>query len=75
MATLFAPRLASTAGRAVGLAMMPVVGVAILLLLAKDSPAKTAKTPGKTTPRFFASIRFVFPSYTTFGGFVGCSFR
>ena len=46
MATLFAPRLAERIGWAntFGLAMLPVVGVAILFaLLAKDSPAKAAK--------------------------------
>jgi hypothetical protein len=50
MATLFALRLAERIGWAntFGLAMMPVLGVAILFaVLAKDSPASAAHLAGK----------------------------
>src|SRR5262247_1206007 len=50
MATLFAPRLAERIGWAntVGLAMVPVLGVAILFaVLAKDSPSQPARTSWK----------------------------
>src|SRR5262252_7683981 len=50
MATMFAPRLAERIGWAntFGLAMMPVLGVAILFaMLAKDSPSRAARADWK----------------------------
>jgi MFS transporter, NNP family, nitrate/nitrite transporter len=77
MATLFAPRLAERIGWAstFGLAMLPVVAVAILFtLFAKDSPAR----PARTSLRSYAEVLrepdtlwFSFLYSLTFGGFVG----
>jgi NNP family nitrate/nitrite transporter-like MFS transporter len=77
MATLFAPRLAERIGWAntFGLAMMPVVGVAILFaLLAKDSPAKAGQASWKDYTDVLRepdTLWFSFLYSLTFGGFVG----
>jgi len=77
MATLFAPRLAERIGWAntLGLALIPVVCIAILFALAaKDSPARPAAT---TWSDYVAVLRepdtlwFSFLYSLTFGGFVG----
>jgi NNP family nitrate/nitrite transporter-like MFS transporter len=77
MATLFAPRLAERIGWAntFGLAMIPVVGVAILFaLLAKDSPARTTNTNWKDYTEVLRepdTLWFSLLYSLTFGGFVG----
>jgi NNP family nitrate/nitrite transporter-like MFS transporter len=77
MATLFAPRLAERIGWAntFGLAMLPVVGVAILFaLLAKDSPARTAKARWRDYAEVLRepdTLWFSLLYSLTFGGFVG----
>ena len=77
MATLFAPRLAERIGWAntLGLALIPVVCIAILFALAaKDSPARPAATGWSD---YVAVLRepdtlwFSFLYSLTFGGFVG----
>src|SRR5262249_45496779 len=77
MATLFAPRLAERIGWAdtIGLALIPVVAVAILFVLcARDSPAGTAR-PGwnayADVLREPDTLGFSFLYSLTFGGFVG----
>jgi len=77
MATLFAPRLAERIGWAntFGLAMLPVVGVAILFaLLAKDSPARTATAKWRDYAEVLRepdTLWFSLLYSLTFGGFVG----
>jgi MFS transporter, NNP family, nitrate/nitrite transporter len=77
MATLFAPRLAERIGWAntFGLAMMPVLGVAILFaLLAKDSPSRAARASWKAYADVLRepdTLWFSFLYSLTFGGFVG----
>jgi NNP family nitrate/nitrite transporter-like MFS transporter len=77
MATLFAPRLAERIGWAntFGLAMLPVVSVAILFaLFAKDSPARTAKAQWRDYAEVLRepdTLWFSFLYSLTFGGFVG----
>jgi NNP family nitrate/nitrite transporter-like MFS transporter len=77
MATLFAPRLAERIGWAntIGLALIPVLGVAIVFtLFAKDSPARTPR-PGwrayTDVLREVDTLWFSFLYSLTFGGFVG----
>jgi NNP family nitrate/nitrite transporter-like MFS transporter len=77
MATLFAPRLAERIGWAntFGLAMMPVLGVAILFaLLARDSPSRAARASWKAYADVLRepdTLWFSFLYSLTFGGFVG----
>ena len=77
MATLFAPRLAERIGWAstFGLAMLPVTCVAIVFaLLAKDSPARTARATWKDYTDVLRepdTLWFSFLYSLTFGGFVG----
>jgi NNP family nitrate/nitrite transporter-like MFS transporter len=77
MATLFAPRLAERIGWAntFGLAMMPVLGVAILFaMLARDSPSRAARTSWKAYADVIRepdTLWFSFLYSLTFGGFVG----
>jgi len=77
MATLFAPRLAERIGWAntFGLALMPVIGVAILFAsLARDSPAKTAQAKWRDYTEVLRqpdTLWFAFLYSLTFGGFVG----
>jgi MFS transporter, NNP family, nitrate/nitrite transporter len=77
MATLFAPRLAERIGWAntFGLAMMPVLGVAILFaLLARDSPSRAARTSWRAYADVLRepdTLWFSFLYSLTFGGFVG----
>src|SRR5262245_61003625 len=77
MATLFAPRLAERIGWAntFGLAMIPVLGVALLFaLLAKDSPSRPARTSWKAYADVLRepdTLWFSFLYSLTFGGFVG----
>jgi NNP family nitrate/nitrite transporter-like MFS transporter len=77
MATLFAPRLAERIGWAstFGLAMLPVVAVAILFtLFAKDSPTRPARTSWRSYAEVLRepdTLWFSFLYSLTFGGFVG----
>jgi NNP family nitrate/nitrite transporter-like MFS transporter len=77
MATLFAPRLAERIGWAntVGLAMVPVLGVAILFaLVARESPAPTRRPGWKAYAEVLRerdTLWFSFLYSLTFGGFVG----
>ena len=77
MATLFAPRLAERIGWAntVGLAMVPVLGVAILFaLVARESPAPTVRPGWKAYAEVLRerdTLWFSFLYSLTFGGFVG----
>ena len=77
MATLFAPRLAERIGWAntVGLALIPVICVALLFALcAKDSHAKTVRIGWKSYAdvlREQDTLWFSFLYSLTFGGFVG----
>jgi NNP family nitrate/nitrite transporter-like MFS transporter len=77
MATLFAPRLAERIGWAntFGLAMLPVISVAILFaLLAKDNPARAATTKWRDYAEVLRepdTLWFSFLYSLTFGGFVG----
>ena len=77
VATLFAPRLAERIGWAntFGLAMLPVVCVTILFaLMAKDSPARTARSSWSDYAAVLRepdTLWFSFLYSLTFGGFVG----
>ena len=77
MATLFAPRLAERIGWAntVGLAMVPVLGVAILFaLVARESPVPTVRPGWKAYAEVLRerdTLWFSFLYSLTFGGFVG----
>jgi NNP family nitrate/nitrite transporter-like MFS transporter len=77
MATLFAPRLAERLGWAntFGLALIPVVCVAIVFaLLAKDGPSKAAKPGWKDYMEIVRepdTLWFALLYSLTFGGFVG----
>jgi NNP family nitrate/nitrite transporter-like MFS transporter len=77
MATLFAPRLAERIGWAntFGLAMIPVLAVAILFaVLARDSPSRPARTGWKAYTEVLSepdTLWFSLLYSLTFGGFVG----